>query len=225
MKNDIFEERQAFNFYKSYYKTSLLLDTENRAEFLDCILHYQFTGELKQPVLPMASLAFNGQLHSLNKQVNGFIRGKETYPNGNPTKGSGKAKGKGKGKEVQEKEEVQEEEKEENNTLPAKAENIDFKKLIEFINKKTGRDFKVINKTVKGKYLARLKDGYSKQDILNAVSNAVKNDYHKGENFKYLTPEFFSRAETLDKYSNTKKEPEKPKPQNSAITYSGPFHN
>lgn len=110
--SNIFEERQAFNFYKSYYKTSLLLDTENRAEFLDCILHYQFTGELKEPVLPMASLAFNGQIHSLKKQVNGFARGKETYPTGNPTKGTYKGKDKGKGKEVQEKGEVQEEEQE-----------------------------------------------------------------------------------------------------------------
>lgn len=106
--SDIFEERQAFNFYKSYYKTSLLLDTENRAEFLDCILHYQFTGEFKEPNLPFASLAFNGQIHSLQKQVNGFIKGKKTYPSGNPTKGTHKANYKGNGKEVQEedKEEV-----------------------------------------------------------------------------------------------------------------------
>ncbi len=102
---------------------------------------------------------------------------------------------------------------------------IDFEKLKDFINQKTGRDFKLVNKQVQGKYLARLKEGYSKQDILDAVSNAVKNDYHKENNFKYLTLEFFSRSETLDKYSNTKKESEKPKPQNSAITYSGPFHN
>ena len=89
------------------------------------------------------------------------------------------------------------EEKEEINT-------INFDKLLSFLNSKTGRNFKVINKTVKGKYLARLKDGYSKQDILDAVSNSIKSDYHKGENFNYLTPEFFSRAETLDKYSSVK---------------------
>lgn len=128
--SDIFEERQAFNFYKSYYKTSLLLDTENRAEFLDCILHYQFTGELKEPILPMASLAFNGQIHSLKKQVNGFARGKETYPTGNPTKGTHKGKDKGRGKEVQEKEEVQEEEKDkEEITIPPTAFNF-YKSLI-----------------------------------------------------------------------------------------------
>lgn len=109
--SDIFEQRQAFNFYRSYYDTSLLLDKEDRTEFLDSILHYQFTGEIKEPSKPMALLAFRGQIHSLKKQVIGFQRGKETYPNGNPTKGSDKGKHKGSHKEVQEKGEVQEEEK------------------------------------------------------------------------------------------------------------------
>lgn len=229
MENKIFEEKQAFNFYRSYYETSLLLDKEDKAEFLEAILNYQFTGELIEPNSKYALLAFRGQIHSLHKQVNGYIKGKSTYPYGNPTKGTDKASDKGSHKQVQEevKEKEKEKEKEEvEYTIPsAKAEKIDFEKLIEFINKNTGRGFKVINKTVKSKYLARLKDGYSKQDILDAVSNAVKNNYHKEENFKYLTPEFFSRSETLDKYSNTKKEALEPKPQKTEVTYSGPFHN
>ena len=59
---------------------------------------------------------FKGQIHSLKKQVNGYTKGKETYPNGNPTKG----KDKGSHKEVQdkEKEEVQVKEKEENDIPP-----------------------------------------------------------------------------------------------------------
>ena len=103
--------------------------------------------------------------------------------------------------------------------------NINFDKLLSFLNSKTGRNFKVINKTVKGKYLARLKEGYSKQDILDAVSNAVKSDYHKGENFKYLTPEFFSRSETLDKYSNVNNKPNENNVKSlipKGVSYSGP---
>ena len=103
---------------------------------------------------------------------------------------------------------------------------IDFEKLKDFINQKTGRGFKLVNKKVQGKYLARLKEGYSKQDILDAVSNAVKSDYHKGENFKYLTPEFFSRAETLDKYSNTNNKTKEKNVKKSLIpkgvSFSGP---
>ena len=73
--------------------------------------------------------------------------------------------------------------------------------------------------------MARLKDGYSKQDILDAVSNAVKSDYHKGENFKYLTPEFFSRSETLDKYSNVNNKPKENNVKSlipKGVSYSGP---
>ena len=210
MENIKFKERKAFNFYRSYYETSLLLDGKDKAEFLECIINYQFTGILIEPKRKNSLLAFRGQIHSINKQIIGFDKGKDTYPNGYPTEGKDKGKGKGSHKEVQEEVQVQDEveEKEEIIDVPAKAEKIDFEKLIEFINKNTGRNFKVINKTVKGKYLARLKEGYSKQDILDAVSNAVKSDYHKGENFKYLTPEFFSRSETLDKYSSINNQPQ-----------------
>lgn len=214
MENIKFKERKAFNFYRSYYETSLLLDGKDKAEFLECIINYQFTGILIEPKRKNSSLAFRGQIHSINKQIIGFDKGKDTYPNGYPTEGKYKGKGKGSHKEVQEEEQVQDEveEKEEIIDVSAKAEKIDFEKLIEFINKNTGRNFKVINKTVKGKYLARLKDGYSKQDILDAISNSIKSDYHKGENFKYLTPEFFSRSETLDKYSNVNKSEIKKEP-------------
>ena len=114
----IFEERQAFNFYRSYYEVSLLLDEINRAEFIQAILHYQFTGEIIEPKNRDASIMFKGQMHSLKKQINGYAKGKETYPNGNPTKGNDK----GSYKEVQdkekEKEEVQVKEKEENDIPP-----------------------------------------------------------------------------------------------------------
>ena len=214
MENIKFKERKAFNFYRSYYETSLLLDGKDKAEFLECIINYQFTGILIEPKRKNSLLAFRGQIHSINKQIIGFDKGKDTYPNGYPTEGKDKGKGKGSHKEVQEEEQVQDEveEKEEIIDVPAKAEKIDFEKLKDFINQKTGRGFKVINKNVKGKYLARLKDGYSKQDILDAVSNSIKSDYHKGENFKYLTPEFFSRSETLDKYSNVNKSEIKKEP-------------
>lgn len=123
--DSIFEERQAFNFYRSYYEVGLLLDEINRSEFFEAILHYQFTGEIVEPKNRDAAIMFKGQMHSLKKQVTGFQRGKETYPNGNPTKG----KDKGSHKEVQEKEEVQVKGKEEKEDLPAKQKS--FKVLTE----------------------------------------------------------------------------------------------
>ncbi|OPB98953.1 hypothetical protein BAS10_04610 [Elizabethkingia meningoseptica] len=90
-------------------------------------------------------------------------------------------------------------------TTPPKQPNtdrIDFSNLLKSINKYTGRGFKVINEKVKKSYRARLKDGYTKETILRAIKNAAKSEYHKSNECQYLTPEFFSRAETLDKYGN-----------------------
>jgi hypothetical protein len=103
------ENRKAFNFYRSYYETGLLLDNEDRIEYYDAILHYQFTGEKKEPKREKARLLFRGQIHSLDKQVIGYSKGIETYPNGNPTKGSNK--GKYKGAYKQEKEQDKEKDK------------------------------------------------------------------------------------------------------------------
>ena len=90
-----------------------------------------------------------------------------------------------------------------NNTTSAKADGIDFDLLLKFINKKTKRQFKKINSTVRAKYNARLKDGYTKADIFRAVEQSVKEDYNIKNNFKYLKPEYYSRANTLDLFAET----------------------
>lgn len=81
-------------------------------------------------------------------------------------------------------------------------DNIDYQALLEFVNKSFGRSFKVVGDKVQRSYKARLKDGYKKEDIINAIKNCKKNPYHKENNYQYCTPEFFSRAETLDKYAD-----------------------
>jgi uncharacterized phage protein (TIGR02220 family) len=101
-----------------------------------------------------------------------------------------------------------EEKREEKNITPTKVDSFDWVVLLEFINSKTKRSFKTINNSIKKSFRARLKDGYSKEDIMKAICNAVEVDYHKENNNQYLTPEFFSRANTLDKYCDkaTKKD-------------------
>jgi uncharacterized phage protein (TIGR02220 family) len=81
-------------------------------------------------------------------------------------------------------------------------DNIDYQALLEFVNKSFGRNFKVVGDKVQRSYKARLKDGYKKEDIINAIRNCKDNPYHKENNYQYCTPEFFSRAETLDKYAD-----------------------
>jgi uncharacterized phage protein (TIGR02220 family) len=80
--------------------------------------------------------------------------------------------------------------------------NIDYQALLEFVNKSFGRNFKVVGDKIQRSYKARLKDGYKKEDIINAIKNCKENPYHKENNYQYCTPEFFSRAETLDKYAD-----------------------
>ena len=81
---------------------------------------------------------------------------------------------------------------------------IDFVELLKYLNETTGRkgkeQFRVINDTVKNKYKARLKDGYTKDNIANAIKHAALDKFNKEQNYKYLTPEFFSRAAIIDKY-------------------------
>jgi uncharacterized phage protein (TIGR02220 family) len=81
-------------------------------------------------------------------------------------------------------------------------DNIDYQALLEFVNKSFGRSFKVVSDKIQRSYKARLKDGYKKEDIINAIKNCKDNPYHKENNYQYCTPEFFSRAETLDKYAD-----------------------
>ena len=93
--------------------------------------------------------------------------------------------------------------REENITTPAKAEGIDFKQLLLFINKTLGKSFRTINPTLQAKYKARLKDGYTKEDIQKAIIGASKSAYHLETNYKHLRPDFFSRADKIDMYSNS----------------------
>lgn len=80
--------------------------------------------------------------------------------------------------------------------------NIDYQALLDFVNKTFGRNFKVITDKVKRSYKKLLKDGYKKEDIINAIKNCKDNSYHKENNYQYCTPEFFSRSETIDKYAD-----------------------
>jgi len=78
---------------------------------------------------------------------------------------------------------------------------LDFAELLVFINKAFGRNFKLINPSVKKSFNARLKDGYSKIDIKNCIDNLKSNSFHKENGYQYCTPEFIARASTMEKYS------------------------
>lgn len=87
-----------------------------------------------------------------------------------------------------------------NNTVPVGT--IDFDKLLLFINKTFGRDFKIINDSVKNKFKARLKDGYTATHIGNCINNLKHDKFHIDHNYKYCTPDYISRSATLEMHSS-----------------------
>lgn len=88
-----------------------------------------------------------------------------------------------------------------NNTINNTNNTFDFPELLNFINKTFGRNFKLINTAAKKSFEARIKEGYSKVDILNCIINLSKNSFHVENGFQYVTPGFIARSTTLEKYS------------------------
>ena len=177
-------ERKAIKFYRSYWEIAMELNEKDRLAFYDALMLRQFTGE--ETVLKgMANFAYISQKHSIDAQVKGF-EDKTKTPLAHPSVGGSVAPS------VQ----VQEKEKEKEQYT------IDYQALLDYVNQAFGRKFKVITSSIKASYKARLKEGYKKEDILNAIKNCKDNKYHKENNYQYCTIEFFSRSSTLDKYAD-----------------------
>jgi|LakMenE01Jun11ns_1017448.scaffolds.fasta_scaffold9813892_2 hypothetical protein len=81
-------------------------------------------------------------------------------------------------------------------------EHIDFQALLEVINFSFSRKFEMINEVTQKKFNKLLKDGYKKQNILFAIKNCVNDTFHKENNYKYCTPDYFARPKTIDMYGN-----------------------
>lgn len=198
--------RKAFNFLRSYYDVYNMLDNESdKKEFIEAVMNRQFKGLEPLNLSKMAEFAYNSQKHSIDKSVSGFETKTKTklvdlQAYSTPTQAPWQ--GPTQDPCQQEKEEEKEKEKEEYILSGDKSPNmnIDFIKLLKFINQKTGRNFRTINQKVKKKYKARLKEGYTNKDIANSILNACNAKNHKENNYTYLTPEFFSRSDILDKY-------------------------
>lgn len=78
---------------------------------------------------------------------------------------------------------------------------INFVDLLNFFNKTFNKKCRVFSNEAKRKYKARLKEGYTKDDIANAMRSCSLSKWHKESNYKDCTLEFFSRANILDKYA------------------------
>ena len=80
----------------------------------------------------------------------------------------------------------------------SKEKYIDF---IESICLITGKSYRGDKKS-EGAFNARMKEGYQVEDILEALENAIKQENHIKNDFRYLTPEFITRQDKIELYKN-----------------------
>jgi uncharacterized phage protein (TIGR02220 family) len=71
-------------------------------------------------------------------------------------------------------------------------------------NSITGKKAKVVNEKCKRQLRARLSEGYTKQDIIQAIINCSKDKYHIETGYKYLTLEFITRADKMEMFTTLK---------------------
>lgn len=72
---------------------------------------------------------------------------------------------------------------------------------VSFLNRIVGKKYRGDSKS-KSQLFARLNGGYKNEDIKQAIVNASKDQFHIDNKFKYLTPDFFTRADKIDKFMN-----------------------
>jgi hypothetical protein len=178
--------RKTFNFYRSYWDVANELNDKDRLAFYDALMKRQFTG-VETDLEGMVKFAYLSQKHSIDRQIEGF-ENKTKTPLQDPTEGGTQGGIEAPTVQLKEKEKEKEE--------------VNYQALLEFVNKTFSRNFKVVNNTVKNKYKLLLKQGYTKEQISSAIKNCKLNKYHIENNYQYCTLEFFSRPETIDKYSD-----------------------
>jgi uncharacterized phage protein (TIGR02220 family) len=81
-------------------------------------------------------------------------------------------------------------------------ERTDYTKFINLFNSITIKKFRGDKKS-KRQFMARITDGYIMEDFEKAITNCFDDDFHK-KNPQYLTPEFITREDKLQKYLNVK---------------------
>lgn len=93
-----------------------------------------------------------------------------------------------------------------NNNTPT----VNWDGLLNQFNEITGKKCKVVDDKAKRQFLARLKDGYTKTDIVNAIINCYNSEFHTNNCHKNLTLEFISRPDKFAMYFDFKEKLVKP---------------
>jgi len=186
-------KRKGFNFFRSYYDVYNELETDaDKVAFIDALLDRQFLGIKPTNLKGMAKFAYISQTNSIDSQVKGYEDKTKTILD--PTQGGCVGVVLPPTEQVEVKEKVKEKVKD-------IIEPINWPELLSFFNKVFNKKCRVVTDNAKRQFNARLKQNYTKQDIVNAIINLSKTQYHIDTNFQHVTLEFISRPDKFEKYS------------------------
>lgn len=87
-------------------------------------------------------------------------------------------------------------EKKEYISLPIEKKYNDF---IVLFNSITNREYRG-DRSSRNHFAARIKDGYTIDDIRIAITAASRDEYHRETNYKYLTPEYILRSNKIEQW-------------------------
>jgi uncharacterized phage protein (TIGR02220 family) len=187
--------RKGFNFFRSYYDVFNELPEKDRLSFITALLNKQFLGEEPKDLKGMSKFAWISQQHSISEQVKGYET--KTKTKLTPTIGGVDTPTEQVQVQVQGKVQC----------------SIDWSKLLSKFNDITGKSSRVVPDKARNQILARIKEGYTKADILKGIENCYKDSHHQETNHKYLTLEFISRPDKLEKFVNVTPIAQKKAPQ------------
>lgn len=79
---------------------------------------------------------------------------------------------------------------------------LEFDGLLDWFNQCFQKRSRVFPKSIQSKYKKLMRDGFTIDDVKNAMKNAKNDQFHIETKFKHCSLEFFSRAEKIDKFAN-----------------------
>jgi hypothetical protein len=187
-------KRKGFNFFRSYY--DVYNELENNADkvaFIEALLDRQFLGVKPLELKGMAKFAYISQTNSIDSQVKGYEDKTKTFLH--PTEGG--CVGVITPPAIQVQVQVKEKEKD---IIPS----VNWEMLLKQFNEITGKHARVVDDKSKRQFLARLKEGYTKSDIVNAITKCYNSEFHMSNGHKNLTLEFISRPDKFAMYFDFK---------------------
>lgn len=182
--------RDSTIFYRSFFEAISGLEAKDKLTLYDAI--FQYSLNFIEPKLDgIARTVFT----LIKPQIDANI---ERWKNGNKPKSNLLGKRKGSKREAKNKQDGSKGEANANVNVNV---NDSYVAFLSELNRLTNKKYRGA-KSVLASFSARIAEGRTIDDFLLAVRNGVNDPHHIDSNFKWLTPEFLTRADKLDKFVN-----------------------